>query len=145
MKPVRLLLAQLVLTVVLALAAGAPARAQTVPPAAQPQVPTQPQPQRVPYEHEISQLAEILGALHYLRPLCGANEPAQWRNEMQALLDVVQLPADKRSVLVTSFNRGYVAYQQTYRTCTPAASVAIRRFLDEGARLSREIATRYGN
>ena len=27
-----------------------------------------------PYEGELSRLAEILGALHYLRPLCGAKE-----------------------------------------------------------------------
>jgi uncharacterized protein (TIGR02301 family) len=100
---------------------------------------------RAPYETALSQLAEILGALHYLRPLCGATEQGQWRNEMQALLDAAQLPGDRRNILVTSFNRGYVAYEQTYRSCTPAAQLAIRRFLDEGARLSRDIATRYGN
>jgi uncharacterized protein (TIGR02301 family) len=100
---------------------------------------------RAPYETALSQLAEILGALHYLRPLCGASEQGQWRNEMQALIDAAQLPPDKRNLLVTSFNRGYVAYEQTYRSCTPAASLAIRRFLDEGARLSRDIATRYSN
>jgi uncharacterized protein (TIGR02301 family) len=100
---------------------------------------------RAPYETALSQLAEILGALHYLRPLCGASEQGQWRNEMQALLDAAQLPPDRRNLLVTSFNRGYVSYEQTYRSCTPAASLAIRRFLDEGARLSRDIATRYSN
>jgi uncharacterized protein (TIGR02301 family) len=104
----------------LALLASLPAAAQT------------PAQDRAPYETALSQLAEILGALHYLRPLCGATEQGQWRNEMQALL-------------VTSFNRGYVAYEQTYRSCTPAASLAVRRFLDEGARLSRDIATRYSN
>ncbi len=100
---------------------------------------------RAPYETALSQLAEILGALHYLRPLCGATEQGQWRNEMQSLLDAAQLPGDKRNILVTSFNRGYVAYEQTYRSCTPAAQLAVRRFLDEGARLSRDIATRYSN
>jgi uncharacterized protein (TIGR02301 family) len=64
---------------------------------------------------------------------------------MQALIDAAELPGDKRGQLVTSFNRGYIAYEQTYRTCTPAARTAIRRFLDEGARLSRDIALRYGN
>jgi uncharacterized protein (TIGR02301 family) len=115
----------------LALLASLPAAAQT------------PAQDRAPYETALSQLAEILGALHYLRPLCGATEQGQWRNEMQALLDAAQLPGDKRNLLVTSFNRGYVAYEQTYRSCTPAASLAVRRFLDEGARLSRDIATRY--
>jgi uncharacterized protein (TIGR02301 family) len=64
---------------------------------------------------------------------------------MQDLVEAEQAPAQRRDRLVASFNRAYVAYEQTYRTCTPAAGLAIRRYLDEGARLSREIATRYGN
>lgn len=97
------------------------------------------------YEADLIHLSEILGALHYLRPLCGGAEQGQWRVEMQALIDAAALPGDKRALLVTSFNRGYNSYEQTYRTCTPAARVAIQRFLDEGARLSRDIALRYGN
>jgi uncharacterized protein (TIGR02301 family) len=104
-----------------------------------------PLPQRAAYEAELIQLSEILGALHYLRPLCGGPEQGQWRVEMQALIDAAALPADKRALIVTSFNRGYTTYEQTHRTCTPAARVAIQRFLDEGGRLSRDIALRYGN
>lgn len=104
-----------------------------------------PAPPRAAYEADLIQLSEILGALHYLRPLCGGPEQGQWRAEMQALIDAASLPGDKRALLITSFNRGYTAYEQTYRTCTPAARLAIRRFLDEGARLSRDIALRYGN
>jgi len=97
------------------------------------------------YEGEMKRLAEILGALHYLRPLCGAADGPRWRNEMQGLIETEQPPPDRRDGLVASFNRSFVAYEQTYRTCTPAAGLAIRRYLDEGAKLSREIATRYGN
>jgi uncharacterized protein (TIGR02301 family) len=104
-----------------------------------------PAPNRAVYEAELIQLSEILGALHYLRPLCGGTEQGQWREEMQALIDAAELRADRRAALVTSFNRGYLTYEQTHRTCTPAARAAIRRFLDEGARLSRDIALRYGN
>ena len=110
-----------------------PLRAQTTPP------------DRAGYEADLIQLSEILGALHYLRPLCGGPEQGQWRVEMQALIDAASLPGDKRALLVTSFNRGYTAYEQTYRTCTPAARVAVQRFLDEGSRLSRDLALRYGN
>jgi uncharacterized protein (TIGR02301 family) len=120
-------------TLAAALALASPAAAQPA------------NPVRAPFEAEMSQLAEILGALHFLRPLCGANEGGRWRAEMQQLLDAVAPAPAMREALVSSFNRGYVAYEQTYRSCTPAASVAIRRFLDEGARLSREIATRYSN
>jgi uncharacterized protein (TIGR02301 family) len=97
------------------------------------------------YEGEMGRLAEILGALHYLRPLCGTADGNRWRNEMSALIEAEAPPAERRDGLVASFNRSYVAYGQTYRSCTPAAEVAIRRFIDEGAKLSREIATRYGN
>ena len=36
-------------------------------------------------------------------------------------------------------------YELTYRNCTPSANLAITRSLDEGAKLARDIATRYGN
>ncbi len=112
---------------------GAPAFAQA------------PQTDRAPYEADLIRLSEILGSLHYLRPLCGGPEQGQWRTEMQALIDSASLPPDRRALLVTSFNRGYTTYGQTYRTCTPAARAAIQRFLEDGGRLSRDIALRYGN
>ena len=40
-----------------------------------------------PYDATLQRLAEILGALHYLRGICGANEGQKWRNQMQALVD----------------------------------------------------------
>jgi uncharacterized protein (TIGR02301 family) len=46
---------------------------------------------------------------------------------------------------VAGFNRGYSGFQQTYRTCTPAAEVAIRRYLEEGAKIAREVTARYAN
>jgi uncharacterized protein (TIGR02301 family) len=98
----------------------------------------------VPYEAEFSRLAEVLGALHYLRPLCGEKQ-ARWRAEMQDLLDAEQPTADRRDRLIASFNRGYQSFELTYRKCTPSADLAISRYLDEGAKLSRDIATRYGN
>lgn len=98
-----------------------------------------------PYDGDLVRLAEILGALHYLRALCGANEGQKWRDEMQALLDAETPNGDRRSRMVVSFNRGYRVFQQTYRTCTPAAGVAVQRYLDEGAKISREITARYSN
>jgi uncharacterized protein (TIGR02301 family) len=97
------------------------------------------------YDGEMTRLAEILGALHYLRPLCGAADGSRWRNEMQGLIETEQPPPERRDRLIASFNRSFVAYEQSYRGCTPAAGLAIQRYLDEGAKLSREIATRYGN
>jgi uncharacterized protein (TIGR02301 family) len=46
-----------------------------------------------PFDGDLQRLAEILGTLHYLRGICGANEGAKWRNEMQALIDAETPPA----------------------------------------------------
>jgi uncharacterized protein (TIGR02301 family) len=97
------------------------------------------------FEADLERLSEILGALHYLRGVCGANEGAKWRNEMQALMDAEAQAPERRAKMVASFNRGFSGFQQTYRTCTPAADVAIRRYLDEGAKIAREITARYTN
>jgi uncharacterized protein (TIGR02301 family) len=98
-----------------------------------------------PYDRELQRLAEIMGALHYLRAVCGSNEGQLWRNEMQSLIDAEAPSGERRDRMVASFNRGYRGFQQTYRSCTPAAGVAIRRYLDEGAKIARDITARYAN
>lgn len=101
--------------------------------------------QSTPFDNDLRRLAEILGALHYLRNLCGANEGQKWRNQMQALIDAEAPGGARRAEMVLRFNRGYRSFQQSYRTCTPPAEVAIRRYLEEGAKISREVTARYGN
>ncbi|HEY1153928.1 MAG TPA: TIGR02301 family protein [Pseudolabrys sp.] len=98
-----------------------------------------------PFDNDLVRLSEILGALHYLRPLCGSNDGGKWRNEMQALVDAEAPNGPRRARIVESFNHGYRGFQQTYRTCTPAADFAIRRYLDEGAKIARDITARYAN
>jgi uncharacterized protein (TIGR02301 family) len=98
-----------------------------------------------PFDPDLQRLAEILGTLHYLRAICGANEGQKWRNEMQALVEAETPAGERRDRMVASFNRGYRGFQQTYRTCTPAADFAIRRYLEEGSKISREITARYAN
>jgi uncharacterized protein (TIGR02301 family) len=122
---------KLLTTLTLLLCLALPARAQEIAPA--------------PFDGDLARLAEIMGALHYLRALCGANEGQKWRNELQALIDAEALNGERRRKIVAGFNRGYQGFQQTYRTCTPAADLAIRRYLDEGAKIAREITARYAN
>jgi uncharacterized protein (TIGR02301 family) len=98
-----------------------------------------------PFDGSLQRLAEILGALHYLRNLCGTNEGQKWRNEMLAIIDAEAPGGDRRARMIASFNRGYRGYQQTYRTCTPAADLVIRRYLEEGSKLAREMTARYAN
>jgi uncharacterized protein (TIGR02301 family) len=98
-----------------------------------------------PFDGDLQRLAEILGTLHYLRGICGANEGAKWRNEMQALIDAETPSGERRARMIAGFNRGYNGFQQTYRTCTPAAAVAIRRYIEEGSRISKDLTARYAN
>ncbi|RJF77776.1 TIGR02301 family protein [Rhodopseudomonas palustris] len=98
-----------------------------------------------PFDADLQRFAEILGTLHYLRGICGSNEGAKWRNEMQALIDAETPAGERRTRLIAGFNRGYNGFQQTYRTCTPAAKVAIRRYLEEGSKISRDLTARYAN
>jgi uncharacterized protein (TIGR02301 family) len=109
--------------------------------------PSQPavQDQPTPYDGDLQRLSEILGALHFLRGICSSNEGQKWRNEAQALIDAEAPSGDRRDQMVASFNRGYRGYQQTYRNCTPAADVVIHRYLEEGAKIARDITARYAN
>ena len=123
--------------------------------------PVQPQPQQqpqqqeaqpqapkntpAPFDHDLQRLAEILGSLHFLRGICGSNEGQKWRDEAQVLIDTEAPSGERHEQMIASFNRGYRAFQQSYRTCTPAADFAIRRYLAEGAKIAREITARYAN
>src|SRR6201994_4679808 len=98
-----------------------------------------------PFDGDLQRLAEILGTLHYLRGICGSNESAKWRNQMQPLIAAEPPAGDRRARMIAGFNRGYNGFQQTYRTCTPAALVAIRRYIDEGSKISRDLTARYAN
>jgi uncharacterized protein (TIGR02301 family) len=101
--------------------------------------------QAAPFDAGLARLSEILGSLHYLRGLCGANEGNKWRAEMQALLDAEAPSGQRRAQFIAHFNHGYRAYLQTYHTCTPAAGLVIRRYLEEGSKIAREVTARYSN
>lgn len=93
-----------------------------------------------PYDDKLLRLAEILGAMHYLRELCSANEGLLWRDKMKELIDADGGSALRRAKLTRSFNQGYRSYRRTYVTCTPTAQTSISRFLAEGLALSEELA-----
>lgn len=97
-----------------------------------------------PYVEQLLRLAEIMGALHHLRPLCGADEPQVWRQKMSALLSAEEPTPDERKRIVDRFNQSYRSLSEIHRACSPAAVEIIDRYLAEGARLSREIVVRYG-
>ena len=86
-----------------------------------------------PYDDKLLRLSEILGAVHYLRELCGASDGQTWRERMRELVDSEGSSAIRKARLARSFNQGYQSYSRTYKVCTPTAQTAILRFMTEGA------------
>ena len=89
-----------------------------------------------PYDDKLLRLSEILGAVHYLRELCGANDGQTWRDRMRELVDSEGSSALRKARLSRSFNQGYQSYSRTYKVCTPTAQTAIARFMTEGAQIA---------
>lgn len=89
-----------------------------------------------PYDDKLLRLCEILGAVHYLRELCGANDGQLWRERMKELMDTEGSSALRRAKLTRSFNNGYRSYSRTYNTCSSSAQTAVNRFLAEGAEIA---------
>ena len=104
--------------------AASPAQAQTVL-----------QDQR-PYDEKLLRLSEILGAVHFLRELCGGTDGMLWRDRMTELMDAEGSSALRRVSLTRAFNSGYRSYSRTYSTCTPTAQTAITRFMTEGVEIA---------
>jgi uncharacterized protein (TIGR02301 family) len=93
-----------------------------------------------PYDDRLNRLAELLGATHYLRELCGASDGSLWRDHMKQLIDAEATSLQRRVRLTKSFNTGYTNYSRTYKTCTPSAQQTIGRFLTESVQLSETLA-----
>jgi len=97
-----------------------------------------------PYEPELLRLSEILGALTYLRDICGAADAENWHSRMQALLDAEAKTETRKEHLAGAYNRGFHGYEVSYRVCTANARVIIKRFLAEGEKITHDVANRYG-
>jgi uncharacterized protein (TIGR02301 family) len=102
------------------------------------------EPPPAPYEKELLRLAEIMGSLAMLRPLCSAPDASEWSRRMQVLLEAEGSTPGRKERLAGAYNKGYQAYALTYRVCTPSAQEASVRFLAEGEQLARSITGRYG-
>lgn len=99
-------------------------------------------PETRPYDKQLLRLSELLGAIHYLRELCSANDGQRWREHMQSILDSETSNAARKARLTRSFNQGYRNHSHTYSTCTPSAQATIERFLAESADISEGLVIR---
>lgn len=110
-------------------------------PEAKPETPADGAP---PYEPQLLRLSEIMGALAYLRDLCGDGDGAEYRARMSGLLDAEGKAPERREKLAGAYNRGYLGYETSYSVCTPNARAAIDRFIAEGGRIARDISYHFG-
>lgn len=95
-----------------------------------------------PYQRQMERLAEIMGSLYFLQPLCNAGSE-DWRAQMAELIALDEPDEDRRQRLAGAFNSGYTAYSRFHRSCTPAAREALTRLLVEAERTARDIHTRF--
>jgi uncharacterized protein (TIGR02301 family) len=95
-----------------------------------------------PYEAQMERLAEILGSLYFLQPLCGPG-PVDWRAEMAVLIRLDEPDDDRRQRLTGAFNGGYTAFARLYRECTSSAETAMQRLLGEAETIARDIHSHY--
>jgi uncharacterized protein (TIGR02301 family) len=134
------------LTAPLATAAVAQDNAPEEAPATTEASPDQPPAGELPppiYEEKLLRLSEILGALSFLRDLCGESDGPAWRDEMSTLLQAENPAPTRRTRLIASFNHGFETFNAVYRTCTPAAQLSIGRYLAEGETLAADVRSRY--
>ncbi|WP_244284701.1 MULTISPECIES: TIGR02301 family protein [unclassified Pannonibacter] len=96
-----------------------------------------------PYERQLLRLSEILGALHFLRPLCGRDDAPSWRERMEDLLAAEMQGEVRKRRHIERFNLGYRGFSSVYQSCTPAARAAMNAYVQEGEKLSRDVAARY--
>jgi uncharacterized protein (TIGR02301 family) len=132
------------LTLASPLAAQQPARPSQSPPTQSPAPAPPAEPPPPPYEPQLLRLAEILGALSYLRDLCGEKDGDKWRENMRALMEAEAKTQARKERLAGAFNRGFRGYEVLHRSCTSNAQVIIERMLDEGTKLSDDVANRFG-
>ncbi len=91
-------------------------------------------------DNGLTRLAEILGAAHHLRDICGANEGALWRNKMIDLLNAANADAGRRQQLIEHFNNAYYRYRSQYPSCTGPAAAEANSLFDEAHRLAARLA-----
>jgi uncharacterized protein (TIGR02301 family) len=96
-----------------------------------------------PYQSRLDRLSEILGALHYLGPLCRPEEKGLWRESMLQLLENENPTQARRDRMIGAFNRAYSGFKESYRSCNASAKLAAERYREEGIHLARDLTSRF--
>jgi uncharacterized protein (TIGR02301 family) len=111
--------------------------------AAIPQQDTAPEP-LPPYNGDLLNLSQTMGAIAFLRTLCTGSDEPVWRERMASLIESEAKTVARREMLAGAYNQGFRGYALTYRTCTESAQEALVRLARDGERLSRALSGRFG-
>jgi uncharacterized protein (TIGR02301 family) len=135
------------LILLLLVAVAVPALAQQRRPAPAPTPPPKeeaaPEPPPAAYEPDLLRLAEVIGTLSYMTALCTQPGSDTWPQRITQLIEAEGTTPQRKERLAGAYNRGYLGHQSTHRACTDRSRQVIDRMLQQGQRLTREIATRY--
>ena len=111
-------------------------------PQAPPAAPAKP----APYDDKLSELAEIMGSLDFIRNLCGAQQEPQWKSMISQLIDTeAKDEPERKARLTAAFNRGYRTFGAIQTTCSPQLRATADKYRIAGATLATEITARFGN
>ena len=89
---------------------------------------------------EMFRLAEVLGAVHHLRTICGTREGQLWRNKMIEMMGAVRPSETERQALIKHFNDAYYRSRNAYPHCTNTAATHSDKLMQDGQRLAEELA-----
>ncbi|MEX0838681.1 MAG: TIGR02301 family protein, partial [Parvibaculum sp.] len=94
---------------------------------------------------EMFRLAEVLGAVHHLRTVCGTREGQLWRNKMIEMMGAVGPEEKDRQELIARFNDAFHNTRNRYSTCSRSAAGQSDKLFEEGQRIARDLAAKgYG-
>lgn len=88
----------------------------------------------------LMRLAEILGSVHHLRDVCGANDGLLWRNKMIDMMNVAKLDPKQRKAMISHFNDAFYDARTRFPQCTSDAANRANALFDEAHRLAERLA-----
>ncbi len=93
----------------------------------------------------LTRLSQILGTIHHLRDICGANDGSLWRNKMIDMINAAKLDPDKRQALITHFNDAYYDARTGFPRCSDEAAKRANMLFDEAQRLASSLSDQRKN
>ena len=93
----------------------------------------------------LTRLSQILGTIHHLRDICGANDGPLWRNKMIDMINAAKLEPEKRQALITQFNDAYYDARTDFPKCSGEAAKRANMLFDEAQRLASSLSDQRKN